>query len=78
MVKRILRTKRLSAPQIPGFNAEASLYMSPAAYRSRGGSAGTLGAVRPHNPYLTGSWFACLFLALALAVPARSVPTEVC
>jgi hypothetical protein len=47
MVTRNPRTSELSAPQIPGFNAGASLYVSSAVYRARGGSAGTLGAVQP-------------------------------
>ena len=51
-----------SALRIPGFNAEASLYDSPAAYRSTGGSrfvrSGTQTSgthiVRPAAPYFCG------------------------
>jgi hypothetical protein len=36
MAKRSRPTSELRDPRIPGFNAEVSLYTSPATYRSRG------------------------------------------
>jgi hypothetical protein len=47
MAKKSLKTHELSALRMPGFNAEASLYASPATYRSSGGLSRAIGAVQP-------------------------------
>ena len=46
MAKHSAKTRAMSAMQMPGFNAEASLYTSHATYRSSGGAGGDFGAVR--------------------------------
>jgi hypothetical protein len=47
MAKKSRKAHEVSALRMPGFNAEASIYTSPATYRSSGGSAGSFGAVQP-------------------------------
>jgi hypothetical protein len=47
MAKNNVKRRELSAVRMPGFNAEASLYISPTAYCSSGSSGGTTGAVKP-------------------------------
>ena len=47
MAKKSVTNRKASAHLIPGFNAEASIYVSLATYRSSGSSAGRLGAVQP-------------------------------
>ncbi len=58
MAKKSVKTHQLSAMRTPGFNAEASLYTSPATYRSSGGSAGTIGTVQPavYKPHVPRCW----------------------
>ena len=47
MAKKSAQTYELHDKGMPGFNAEASLYTSPATYRSGRGAGGTFGAVQP-------------------------------
>ncbi len=47
MAKKNVKNRELSARRMPGFDAEASLYISPTAYRSSGSSGATIGAVQP-------------------------------
>jgi len=47
MKKTHEKNNEMSATRIPGFTAEASLYSSPATYRSNGGSGRRIGAVQP-------------------------------
>jgi hypothetical protein len=47
MAKKSVTNRKASAQVIPGFNAEASIYVSLATYRSSGSSGGRLGAVQP-------------------------------
>jgi len=50
MAKQSVKTRTTSAHlMIPGFNAEASLYNSPAAYRTNAGWGGAIGVVQPAN-----------------------------
>ena len=46
-LKKSTSTRSMSALRMPGFSAEASLYTSPATYRSGGGAGETFGAVQP-------------------------------
>ncbi len=69
MAKKTAKSHELSAPQIPGFNAVASLYVSSAVYRARGGSAGTLGAMQPAYFVSRGA---------PLHVLAFPTPSELC
>jgi hypothetical protein len=46
-LKKSTSTRSMSAMRMPGFSAEASLYTSPATYRSGGGAGETFGAVQP-------------------------------
>jgi hypothetical protein len=55
MAKQSLKTRTTSVHvRIPGFNAEASLYSSPAAYGAIAGSGGTIGVVQP--AYYSRQW----------------------
>jgi hypothetical protein len=47
MAKKSRKTHEVSALRMPGFNAEASLYGSPAVYYSSVGSGGSIGTVQP-------------------------------
>jgi hypothetical protein len=47
MAKKSVTNRKASGQLIPGFNAEASIYVSLATYRSSGSSGGRLGSVRP-------------------------------
>jgi len=48
MAKRSVKTQEPGVLRMPGFNAEASLYTSPATYRAVGGSGVPIGAVQPN------------------------------
>lgn len=50
MVKRAAKIHEVSAVRMPGFNAEASLYISPETYRSSGGRGAMIGAVQLASP----------------------------
>ena len=52
MAKKSVRTNELRSLRIPGFSAEASLYISPSTYRSNGGWGGANHAVQP----MIASW----------------------
>jgi hypothetical protein len=57
MSKKAAKTHEVSALRTPGFNAEASLYIPTAMYRSGGGSIGNVGAVQPAAGLLNpGTW----------------------
>ena len=47
MARKSAKTPELGVLRDAGFNAEASLYIPTAMYRSGGGSIGNVGAVQP-------------------------------
>jgi hypothetical protein len=59
MARNSLKRRQVSAARMPGFNAEASLYMSPATYRSSGSPDGTIGAVQPASTCWYCTPFGC-------------------